>query len=184
VVERTEDQERLGSGTHRRGIMPNGKGAQARPIGRGKMRSRGIGWIGFFFYGVAAFTPVGVKQFGFIPSEQYFAPLEILGRFIIDPKAFISAYSTISETFPTILIVMTVVYFAGLISSLYGLVNGRVAYTRYGGVLGLLFSFLAYISIIGLASHVKTGFMEIWSIGTGIHVAFLGSVLMLYSAQR
>ncbi len=164
--------------------MPNGKGAQAVPVRRGRMGSRPIGWLGFFFYGIAAFTPVGVKQFGFIPSEHYFAPLEIVGKFVINPKTFINTYSTISETFPTILLVMAATYFAGLIFALYGLVNGRIAYTRYGGLLGLLFSFLAYVSIIGLASHVKTGFMEIWSIGTGIHVAFLGSILMLYSSQR
>ena len=148
------------------------------------VRRKTIGWFGLFLYGIAAFSAVGEKQFGFITTERYFAPLEIVGRIIINPQKFFLTNSQISETFPYILIALAVAYFAGFISALYGLINGRVKYTLYGGLFGILFSFLGYIAILGLASNMRSGFMELWSIGTGIHVGFLGAILIVYSAQR
>ncbi|WP_456477868.1 hypothetical protein [Geoglobus ahangari] len=148
------------------------------------MRRKTIGWFGLFFYGIAAFSAVGEKQFGFFTTERYFAPLEIAGRLVIDPQNFFATYTQISETFPYVLIILAAAYFAGFVFALYGLIYSRIRYTLYGGLFGILFAFVGYISLLGVSTHTKAGFMELWSIGTGIHLGFLGAILMVYSAQR
>ena len=148
------------------------------------MRSKTIGWIGFFLYGIAAFLPIIEKSLIMLPIGGYFIPIKTLSMFIIEGDGYIDKLSFVSEVFPYLVIGMLLIYFSGLFLCGYGLLNSSRKFTRYGGILALVFVFVAYMVITGYTTVIEIGRFELWEVGWSIKIGFLAAIILLYSSTK
>ena len=144
--------------------------------------SRLAGWIGFFFFALSGFLPL-ISVNVFIAKFSILSPVVLFSDVILGGDIL----QDLSRTSPTLLYIVVftgIFYILGIVLGFYGLSQAKRQGTFYGGVFGLLYSFLAFTSAYGILKFTGTAAGVLAGAGAGIYSAFFGSVVMLYSAQR
>ncbi|MDI3497893.1 hypothetical protein [Archaeoglobus sp.] len=144
-----------------------------------------VGWVGLFFLLISGFLPhlkidMGAAKISFV------SPLTLLINSI---EMFVKSVGPVSILLLAVALVTVICYIAGLGWGISGLVKWEAKSIYYGGIIGLIYAFMSFISayfwfkIMSWPEPVQSFLMPMIGAEWGFISAIIGSLVLMFSGS-